>query len=300
MRDNGGEAVGLEARADLAAVENDPEARLRFAARFYREADDGRVLNFGESELAFMRWEQRRGVLNPPDDAQQPGSAWWRTVNGDLLVNAQEAYLRRARGCEAGASPAVAAWLRFLDEPAAVTWYRAHNTSVVRGYIAHADLATREDGWEQKLMNIVLYRVLFTQAVVDRERWADLGLTKIAAALCDPRSKLVPRVVKEHALYPDSYPLDARDRARLERRFDHFGSVPVAFIDLVFIRTRLDRLYAFMAADLGVEELARFCQDRLTTYPWCFDVNDNELTAIEIADHPGWPTRALGWLMDAL
>jgi hypothetical protein len=300
MGPSSGGAAAEQARKEYEEVQDDPDARLRFAERFYVEGHDGRVHKYGTSELAFMEWEARRGVLNPVSDAVTSGSPWWRDVNGGLLVDAGEAFIRHEQGDTESVSQGVAPWVQFLENPTAANWYRAHNTSVALGYLAHGDQARTEDGWEQKLMNIVLYRVLFTQAVVDRQPWALGLLVGRLAGLFDPRSMLVARVVKDRSLYPESYPLDPDDRRRLERRFNHFDNIVVATVDLAFIRARLDRLYAYMADDLDVPELQRFCSDRLPSYPWCIHLHDNELIAIGVTDHPGWPMRALGRVMDAL
>ena len=38
--------------------------------------------------VAFMRWQQARGVLNPlDDDIRARGSRWWRAVNEDLRAS---------------------------------------------------------------------------------------------------------------------------------------------------------------------------------------------------------------------
>ena len=34
-------------------------------------------------------------------------------------------------------------WLQFSDAPTPRTWYRAHNASILAGYLAHRDLAER-------------------------------------------------------------------------------------------------------------------------------------------------------------
>jgi len=292
--------VAERARAEYEQVENDPEARLRFARRFYLEDKEGKRHNFGDSERAFMQWEARRGVLNPLTGplADPPGSPWWRAVNGHLLIDAQEAFLRNQEHVEGDIPPGVAAWMRFVDEPTAANWYRAHNTSIVRGYLAHAALAREENGWEQKLMNIVLYRVLFTQAVVDRQPWALGILIHVVGGIFDPRAGLVSRVVHNRSLYPQSYPLDEQDKQRLERRINHFDDLLGAAVDIVFIRSRLDRLFTYMAEDLNVPELRDLCPGLLPSYPWCLSLGHNEMVAIALSDHPGLPARMLGRLVD--
>ena len=292
--------VAERARAEYEQVEDDPEARLRFARRFYLEDKEGKRHNYGESERAFMKWEVSRGVLNPLTGplADPPGSPWWRAVNGHLLIDAQEAFLRHEEHIEGDTPPGVTAWMRFVDEPTAANWYRAHNTSIVRGYLAHAALAREENGWEQKLMNIVLYRVLFTQAVVDRQPWALGILIHVFGGIFDPRANLVSRVVHNRSLYPQSYPLDKDDKQRLERRINHFDDLLGAAVDIVFIRSRLDRLFTYMAEDLNVPELLDLCPGLLPSYPWCLTLGHNEMVAIGLSDHPGLPARMMGRLVD--
>src|SRR5215472_6591388 len=76
------------------AAKNDPEARYDLRKRFYDKygfAIDGSA-GYGNSELAFMRWEVERGVLEPLD-APKPGSPWWREINSSLLFDAELATL---------------------------------------------------------------------------------------------------------------------------------------------------------------------------------------------------------------
>src|SRR5580704_7992207 len=80
-----------QSRQLVKAVEDDPSARLALAARFYddRPARDS-IRGYRRAELAFMRWQVRRGVLAPLQGSR-PGSRWWRAVNGGLLQDAWEA-----------------------------------------------------------------------------------------------------------------------------------------------------------------------------------------------------------------
>ncbi|MDH4354071.1 MAG: DUF2071 domain-containing protein [Actinomycetota bacterium] len=284
---------------------DDPGARLAFARRFYMEADDGSVHDYGRSELAFLEWEIDRGVLNdpePPGDAQA-GSPWWRAVNGRLLVEAEEAFILRSEGRDSGteaSNPGTAAWLRFLADPSPQSWYRAHDNSICRGYLAAAHLARQEEGHEQKLMNHVLYRVLFTQAVVDRRPWTLGWLTRLVSPAVDPESSVVNTVVHDPDLYPRSYPLDAADRARLERRRPGFGSLLAAIIDLAVIRPQLGRLYRYAARTLGVPDVEQLHRHSTACYPWGLTLdaghplNEEEEEARRIADRPGLVMRAFG------
>src|SRR5687768_4021914 len=84
------------AGAQVAAVRDDPAARLALMSQVFR-GPTGRAprhLPFRQAALSFMRWQARRGVLNPLD-ASPPGSVWWRAINERLLRD----------GCENGRAP---------------------------------------------------------------------------------------------------------------------------------------------------------------------------------------------------
>jgi hypothetical protein len=73
-----------EAAAMVAAVRDDPGERLELAARFYDRRTGRLGIRSGRrAEVAFMRWQIRRGVLAAPG-ADRPGSPWWRAVNASV------------------------------------------------------------------------------------------------------------------------------------------------------------------------------------------------------------------------
>jgi hypothetical protein len=74
------------AEAQVAAVRDDPAARLALMAQVFHgpTGQAPRHLPFRRAALSFMRWQARRGVLDPLD-ASPPGSVWWRAVNARLL-----------------------------------------------------------------------------------------------------------------------------------------------------------------------------------------------------------------------
>ena len=85
-------ADGAAARAASAVADarDDPAKRLRLACSFYDERVGGRSIRaYRRAEVAFMRWQLRRGVLARPD-AGSPGSPWWRAVNEVLLLDSTE------------------------------------------------------------------------------------------------------------------------------------------------------------------------------------------------------------------
>jgi hypothetical protein len=125
-------------------VRDDPAARLALMARVFR-GPTGRAprhLPFRRAALSFMRWQARRGVLNPLD-ASPPGSVWWRAVNERLLRDGCETVAllggrpasRRRRPCGSGSE--------FGARPTGRNWYRAHNASIVAGYLEHRTSPTR-------------------------------------------------------------------------------------------------------------------------------------------------------------
>lgn len=287
-------------RADvaLAQVADNPAARMKLASSFFTTHPSEGIHDFGRSELAFMQWEVDRGCLNSLDDNDAPGSEWWRQVNGRLLRDTVEAQLlhdagkRSDSGSESRAS--VRAWLEFIEQPSASSWYAAHNSSIVGGYLETTHLASKEIGLEQKLMNVVLYRVLFTQAVVEDEPWALGRLGRLLGPLVAPKSRMVRYVVHRRDFYPATYPLDADDRRNLERRLGHLQSWPASLIDIALIGTRLPALYRWAATRLDVPELHHLARHTMPCYPWGMKVAANELDAIAANDRPPLAASVVG------
>src|SRR5213593_3227357 len=83
--------AGERAAVQVAAVRDDPAACLALLARTYH-GPTGRAprhLPFRRAALSFMRWQARRGLLNPLDGSP-PGSEWWRKINERLLQDGCE------------------------------------------------------------------------------------------------------------------------------------------------------------------------------------------------------------------
>src|ERR1044072_8788853 len=107
-----------------------------------------------------MRWQLRRGLLNPPTHLS-PGSPWWRAVNEGLLHDTAEARALAFGYAGEPTTPGAAAPLQFIYRPTARSWYLAHNTSIAAGYLANPRLAAAERRVERFFLNVVLLRVLF-------------------------------------------------------------------------------------------------------------------------------------------
>src|SRR5260370_8879099 len=92
-------------------------------------------------------------------------------------------------GGQAGTAsrPSVACWVRFLRRPSAEAWYRAHNASIVAGYLAHRDLSRQEHPIERFFMDVALIRVLYAHSLLTAPRLALGRLAPAGPLLADPR-----------------------------------------------------------------------------------------------------------------
>ncbi len=250
----------------MAAVRDDPEGRYLLVKSFYDEHPVPGPDWFGNSELDFMRWEIERGVLNSPQDRAQPGSPWWRAVNETIIRDAIEAGLLVDAGIADAMVPSVARWMDFLASPSAASWYRAHNASVLRGYIEAALLARRELPAEQFLMNLVLARVLFAQALAEGASFAAGEHPLISMLLSHPGLPAVAIAMQVPDFYPRSYPLDAGEEEILERRAHSADDDALAVIDAEPC-SHLEELFTFATKSLDAPELARFIDRGLICYP---------------------------------
>lgn len=263
--------TAAEYAADLvASVRDDPAGRVAVMRSLY-EAAPGRPelhLPYRRAALAFMGWQLRRGLLNPPED-EAPGSPWWRAVNERLLRDTAE-----ARAHVLGLGGPTSSWsasccLEFAQQPTARTWYRAHNASIVAAYLDHRDLAESETHPERFFLNLILVRVLFAHALVAAPRLALSRLSPLGPVLGDPRLTLTGIFVSLSRVMPDRYPL-TRD---LQWYIDHehgFGRI----LDLGLIQPRLEALYAWSSAELSIPELCGLVQGGVPSYSW--EVTDVE------------------------
>ena len=248
----------------VASVRDDPARRLALAASFYDQRRG--IARYRRAEIAFMQWQVRRGVLAGPR-AVCPGSPWWRAVNERLLRDTGEAGLLAGREPSAASSPTVEFWLRFLAAPSASSWYRAHNASIVAGYLAARELAHDELPTERFFMDVALLRVLYAHSLVAAPRLALGRLAPLAPVLGDPRLGMAGVFLSLGRVLPDRYPLDdvliervLQDENRLGRMFDYAVVAP-----------RLQALYAFAAADIEEPRLLELIVDGAPVYAWPYD-----------------------------
>jgi hypothetical protein len=242
----------------IKAVRDSAVDRYRLAAGFYRLAGDGRR-PFGRAELSFLQWEIVRGVMDPAS-----GSPWWRAVNERLLRDKTEADLLRHGAPGEPSARSVELWIEFLRSPSPARWYRAHNGSVLAGYLDHESLTDGELPAERFMMNVALLRVMYAHALAAEPRLA-LGLFSFAGRLLgDPRRGTVGLFLDLQRVFPQHYPLHGRileDLIAAER--------PLArALDYGIIASRIPELYHFAADSLGLPGIAALVEDGTPCYAW--------------------------------
>lgn len=278
--------AAAEADDAVAEVRDTPQRRLRVAVRFYNRTQGGGIRAYRRAEVAFMHWQLQRGVL-ASTDANKPGSAWWRAVNERLLRDTCEAD-GLARGLPGAAtSPSVVRWLRFLDRPSPASWYRAHNASIVAGYLDHRDLARNELPAERFFMDVALLRVLFAHCLVTAPRLALGPMAPVSRMLGDPRMRMADLFLSLHRILPDRYPLDGlvieriiADESRIGRMLDYAVIVP-----------RLQALYVHAATDLEEPRVLELIRDGAPIYAWPY-----EQRHVWLPRDPPLLARGLTWL----
>ena len=264
--------TGAVARADaqVSAVRDDPAGRLALMAKVFR-GPTGRAprhLPFRRAALSFMRWQERRGLLDPIE-ASPPGSAWWRAVNERLLRDGCETVALLGGWAGDPSSQSVRLWLEFGARPTGRNWYRAHNASIVGGYLDHRGLAEAESAPERFFINVVLLRVLYAHALVAAPRLALGRLAPLGRVLGDPRLGMTGVFLSLRRVLPDRYPLD-RD---VERYIDQEQRLGRA-LDYAVIGARLQRLYEWSAGELAEPRLLELVRDGTPIYAWPFEQRD--------------------------
>lgn len=266
------EQLEQKARATVEAVWNDPAGRLALRQKFYRIHGHSELMaapadaepeffeyGYGRSEIDFMRWEARRGVLN------ETGSAWWRGVNGDFLYWSELASLAYdAQAVDLNWELPVRRWLDYIAKPGSRTWYRAHNTSIVQGYRTRVKEAENEPNTEQVFVNIVLYRLFFAQALVE-----DItGFGALGELIADPRLPAVQALVHLPDFYPKGYPLTPEEFAKVT---GHGGfsleEIAVRLLDQLLLAPHITDLYNAAAAWSGIDEVVTMQTQNKPTYP---------------------------------
>jgi hypothetical protein len=255
------------AGAQVAAARDDPAARLALMARLFRGPTGSapRHLPFRRAALSFMRWQAQRGVLNSLY-ASPPGSEWWRGVNERLLRDGCETVALLGGLAGEPSSRAVRLWLEFSARPTGRNWYRAHNASIVGGYLEHWGLAKAESAPERFFMNVALLRVLYAHALVAAPDLALGRLAPLGRVVGDPRLGAAGVFLSLRRVLPDRYPLDGAVERYIadERRLGRM-------LDYAVIAPRLQHLYEWSVEELAEPRLLQLVREGNPVYAWPFE-----------------------------
>lgn len=148
----------LELACSLSTAE-----RMRTFERFFEAHPRGSgpggahpTPGYGRALIDFLAWEIDSGRV-----VDGGGSAWWKAVNGLLVLDLRDA-LVPSDGTQAATRPTVAAWAAYGQahpgEEQRSLWV-AHGLSIERGAVEAAGLLVDEEPAEQSFIRLVL-RVL--------------------------------------------------------------------------------------------------------------------------------------------
>ena len=254
----------VRAQAQVAAAREDPRLRVALLEQTYRgpTGHAPRHLPFRRAALSFMRWQIDRGLLNPLDGTP-PGSPWWRAVNERLLRDGAESV---ALAGDLGGKPSsrtVELWMGFIARPTGPNWYRAHNASVVGGYLEHAAIAGAESLPERFFMNVALVRVLYAHALVGAPRLALGRFAPTGRVLGDPRLGMAGAFLSLGRVLPDRYPLEQNVDTYLDAE-QRLGRL----LDYSVILPRIQPVYEWSARALGEPGLLALVHDGNPAYAW--------------------------------
>jgi hypothetical protein len=282
-----GNRAAAYARSAVEQVRDEPMGRLALLRRLYevpRGVDRG-YLPYRRGASSFMAWQLRRGLLNSPTDPR-PGSPWWRALNEGLLRDTAEARALAFGYSGEPSGPGVTAHLDFIRRPTARNWYRAHNVSIVGGYLANEALAAQERRVERFFINVVLLRVLFAHALVAAPRLALGWLAPLGRVAGDPRIGMTGIFLSLSRVLPDHYPLgdDVDTYIAMEHGFGHM-------LDIGVIAPRLRGLYDWSADELVLPTLRSLLDGQTPTYAW--DVSEVDVWRFE----PSRLARAARWIV---
>jgi hypothetical protein len=260
------DAAAAWAAAQVERVRDDPLARMALLSQTYDLlcGPAPRYVSFRRAALSFMRWQAARGVLRPPA-ADPPGSRWWRAVNDRLLRDGCEAVAHSAGLGGEPSSPAIELWLSFVSAPTARAWYRAHNATIVCGYLENRDLAEAESKPERFFLNVALLRVLYVHALVAAPRLALGRFAAVGPILGDPRLGTAGAYLSLGRVLPNRYPLLEELQSYLVDE-NSLGRI----VDYGVIGPRIQALYDWSAGELGHPELRELAHDGSPIYAWSY------------------------------
>jgi hypothetical protein len=134
---------------------------------------------------------------------------------------------------------------------------------VVAAYLEHRDLADAENAAERFFMNVVLFRVLYTHALVAAPRISLGWLRPLATFLGDPRLGMAGIFLQLSRVLPHEYPLSDSVQFYLSNEL-RFGRL----LDFGVILPRLQQIYEWSAHELGTPGLLDCVHDGAPSYAW--------------------------------
>lgn len=269
----------------IETLKNSPEARLESRKLFYKKyGKEGNILTFGfgDAEIAFLKWE-KRSVLRPPH-VTPPGSEWWSSVNLWFIYLSELGGKAFEIGYPKNLLPAPSkAWVDFIEEPSASSWYKAHNASIIEGYLKYPHLAQKEPLPEKVFINMVLYRLLYAQSMVE----GDFLFSKLGKILGDPRGGTVKFITGLDAFYPKHYPLTWEEIKKVMGHTHNIEELGVQFMDDVLIEPELTHLYKQASEWNNQPALNNLIKNHRPSYPFGENLPDPSKSFV---------IRILAWL----
>jgi hypothetical protein len=156
--------------------------------------------------------------------------------------------------------------MEFIAAPTGRNWYRAHNASVVAGYLEFRELAKAESAPERFFMNVALLRVLYAHALVGAPRLALGRFAPLGRVLGDPRLGMAGAFLSLRRVLPRRYPLD-RDVESYLAEEQRLGRL----LDYAVIAPRLQRVFEWSAGELGEPRLLELVRDGSPVYAWPYE-----------------------------
>lgn len=205
----------LEQKVNLLCeqIAHSPQERLASRDKFYQnhKFDSADGIDYGSFEIDFFNHQAQRGVLNA-DDASPPGSPWWRKVNLKLIYYTELAQAIFDNKLKVEQLPLpVKRWLKYIKKPNGKNWFRAFNATLMTcANQCRAD-AMLESDMEQLYINVVLYRMMFAQAMEeDAEIFGDMS-----EVVSDPWSFSVDVITHLPDMQPHAYPAGEEDKVAI-------------------------------------------------------------------------------------
>lgn len=264
------EKLKQRAREKVDAVKDDPQGRLELRKAFYEKYGRGFLkdgLGYGDAEIAFMQWEIDRGVLNPLSGTN-PGSPWWYNVNLEFMYWSELGALVYESGYEfSGIDDEVRFWLDFIRKPSAHAWYRAHNCSIVSGYIQFADLSLKENVYERFFINEVLYRLMYAGCLEMKNSPFHSPLERFLDVIFNPYLGIMNIVEKIPAFYPMHYPMTKKDAENVVYEGHSLTDKLSALLNKGLILPHLDQIYKLSSEWLRQPGLTKYAHHNRSIYP---------------------------------